>query len=255
MHTYVFLLAVWRVPRRSVGVADRSAAEDAHRNLDRSGAAPPWTQGGPSPPAVMGDRPTLENVSRRRAPVARRCRLAAGLSLRAPACYKRAGAAMKSRRRTPSAGPHATQHRSHSHHPCRQPDPAARAAGVPARPAEGRRLRPGRLRPLPDRLGRGRRAPAGRGRHRRGQRRRVRQVDQLVAICARTAERFRAPAVQAGRQHVPARRRPREICRVLRRARRPRGRRDHAWIRSASGRSATPDRRSSSATSTTSRRR
>jgi 5-methyltetrahydropteroyltriglutamate--homocysteine methyltransferase len=40
------------------------------------------------------------------------------------------------------------QHRSHSHHPCRQPDPAAVAAGVPARQAEGRSAGPARLRDI-----------------------------------------------------------------------------------------------------------
>ena len=34
------------------------------------------------------------------------------------------------------------QHRSHPHHPCRQPDPAAAAAGVPARQAGRQAVRP-----------------------------------------------------------------------------------------------------------------
>ena len=76
-------------------------------------------------------------------------------------------------------------------------------------------------------FGRGGGAQAGRGRHRRHQRRRVRQIDQLVAIRARTAERFRAAADQGRRQSIHARRRPRAVRRILCRARCPRRRRDH----------------------------
>ena len=157
----------------------------------------------------------------------------------------------------PSSKPqrHAAQHRTHSHHPCRQPDPAAAAAGLPARQADRRAVRSSRPTKMRDGRGRRRRAPAGRGRHRRGQRRRVRQVDQLVAIRARAPERLRAPAGQARRQSVSARRRSGTIRRVLRRARRARGDRDHAPIRSASGRSPIPGRPSSRATSTISRPR
>ena len=62
---------------------------------------------------------------------------------------------------------------------------------------------------------------AGRGRHRRAERRRVRQGHQLVAIRARAPERLRAPA---GRRpdasRFAARRRSQPLRRVLRRARR-----------------------------------
>ncbi len=87
-----------------------------------------------------------------------------------------------------------------------------------------------------------RQAQAG---HRRDQRRRVRQIDQLVAIRARAPERLRAPAGEARRQPVRARRRSRALRRVLRRARRARGRRRPRATRSASGRSPIPGRRSS----------
>ncbi len=64
-----------------------------------------------------------------------------------------------------------------------------------------------RLRELPDPVGRRHRSPASRGRHRRYQRRRIREIDQLVAIRARALERLRAPSGQARRQSVSARRR------------------------------------------------
>ncbi len=95
---------------------------------------------------------------------------------------------------------------------------------------------------MPDRVGRRRRAAAGRGRHRRGQRRRVRQIDLLVAICARAPERFRAPPVQAGGERrssaaPTARTSPSSMpSSTPARASRP------PWIRSASGRSPTPGR-------------
>ena len=59
------------------------------------------------------------------------------------------------------------------------------------------------------------------------ERRRIRQIDQLVAVRAGAPERLRAPADQAGgRQSIQARRGPDAVCRVLCRARRARGRCD-----------------------------
>ena len=150
---------------------------------------------------------------------------------------------------------HAAQHRPYPHQPCRQPDPAAgadRVSACPARAAPGRR---GGLRGVPNPIGRGYRAPAGRGRHRRGRRRRIRQDHQLVAICAGAAVGLRAPPDQSRRQSVRARRRPHPLRGILRRTRRPRRPGHPVGSRLHRRRSPIPDRRSCSATSTISRRR
>src|SRR5262249_32587064 len=94
----------------------------------------------------------------------------------------------------------------HPHHLGGQPAPAPAAAGVAAREAGGNTVRLDRLRDVPDPVGRRYRPPAGRGRHRRDQRRRIREIDQLVAIRARTLERLRTPSGQAGCQSISARR-------------------------------------------------
>ena len=106
------------------------------------------------------------------------------------------------------------------HNSCRQLDPAAAAAGVPARQAGGQTIRPGAAydRCLTQSVARHRPA-AGRGRHRCDQRWRVRKIDQLVAIRVRTPERVRAASGEARRQSVSARRRSRTLRGVLCRAR------------------------------------
>ena len=160
----------------------------------------------------------------------------------------------KARLRSIPRAPHETQHRSHSDHPCRQPDPAAGADRVPARPAGAPARGRGRVRDVPDRIGRRDRAPAGRGRHRRGQRRRIRQDHQLVAICAGAAVGFRAAPDEGRRQSVRARRRPHRFAEFYAEL----DARDAPATsrkRSASARSPIPGRRRSSATSTISRRR
>src|SRR5260370_938034 len=114
---------------------------------------------------------------------------------------KRIGATRKRSKAIPEfsrRAQHEAQHRTHLDHPCRQPDPAAgadrvsaRAAGAPAGGRSG-------VRRMPRLICRRNRAPAGRSRRRRGQRRRVRQDHQLVAICAGAALRLRAAADDGG---------------------------------------------------------
>ena len=152
------------------------------------------------------------------------------------------------------------QHRSHSHHPCRQPDPARTRIRIHLRAKQkGEPVR--RTPPMTaclDRDGRRGGAPAGRGRRRRRQRRRVRQGRSAGRNTCSSA----CPASSGGRSRRTAIRSPRgadrdALRRVLRRARcqRERVATDDA-IRSCVGADQLHRAGAScSATSTTSRRR
>ena len=119
---------------------------------------------------------------------------------------------------------HEAQHRSHPHHPCRQPDPAAGAAGISARAAGAasrstrRRTTNASTQSVADVVRQ--QAEAGIDVVSDGE---FGKIDQLVAICAGAAERLRAAADQGRRQSVQARRRPRALRRILCRARCARG--------------------------------
>ncbi|PYR65568.1 MAG: hypothetical protein DMF88_19385 [Acidobacteria bacterium] len=116
-----------------------------------------------------------------------------------------------------------TQRRSHPHHAHRKLDSAAQAAGV-RQSAPGRSgHRSERVRGDARGLGaRGCRAP-GRGGHRHSQRRRVRQVHELVAVRPQAAQRLRAAGGE-GRQPVCARGGSAPLRGFLRGARRTRRR-------------------------------
>ncbi len=143
---------------------------------------------------------------------------------------------------------------------CREPRPAGRAPTVYPAQAGGAALRRASLRQLPAAFRGGGGSAPGRGGHRHRQRRRVRQIHQLVAVRAGAPVRLRAPAGPAGRARLRPRRRPGAFRRVLPRARRGRrtagggGRgRGNRGVRGAHRLHRA--RRPSSATSTTSRRR
>ena len=115
----------------------------------------------------------------------------------------------------------ARERRPNPDHACRQPDPAAKPAGIPQGAARQGALRTGGVRRLPARRGRRRSPQAGGDRPRRHQRRRIRQDDQLVTLRARAHERLRATRPAGARRHAGRRRRARSprIRGILRRLR------------------------------------